>query len=824
MQERREFARVEDDAIRFRWPGSRRDEPVANLSRSGAKLFTVRSAPVGSLVELELLREGAAPLALLATVRRVERPTRSDREASLGMSIEFRDIEPGKEAVLVEWTGDHSDSDSVSGDEDDPVSGSSSTTAVSSDHRGKLWEDASPSVMEEPVVERGDLGGSVTEPSASEDAESLETGPVTVLSDAARSEVAAGEGDASGRIQDLEARLMRAESLAAEALVQLARAERRVEQLESQGAADPEQPKDSARPYAGGDDGTSVLEDPLVAELFSRPVGQPVQQAPDGAESVHAEGVEASQGSSGQPAIEMIERVEDGERRRARIDRVPEEIEISETPADTPGSEERVPTDQSSRADVDEVEAASDAPSVEAPSKGPISGAVAAFHRLAEDPLETVGFSRTELLGELAEQEASVEAEEAPLRGQADPQEEAASAEDEASASGFSDDSLDEASEDEWSGGESLALEVSEEEVFVEVVGLDEDDPEEDPGGDGVTADASTENDSADAGPVAREASGSWPDLEIEEPDEENGPAAGAAAPADEFEDLTPEASAATDQPDSSGAAPEAAESRETAAVEDATPVEPAIEPNGEGPMGEGLSGEGPSGEEPSGEEPSEEEPRGEPVETVQLQEAPAEEEPDETEAAEERSVASAFEQSAGVADDDASAFESSALDGDSEPPGPSMGETEAVDEEIDVAISASMVEEIAPAGVESAVESAPAVNSDAAPEPDPPTESAGTERGAGGSAPAQELTLAELPTCSEMVEAMRSGRIVRTARFNRLEPVSRLDIEISDLLRSSERLDDLEAKTRGRIAPAALHRVLFVFFERGLIAVEREG
>lgn len=779
MQERREFARVEDDAIRFRWPGSRRDEPVANLSRSGAKLFTVRSAPVGSLVELELLREGAEPLALLATVRRVERPTRSDREASLGMSVEFRDLDRAKDAVLVGWTGDHSESDSVGVQEQSPSGAAPATPTGRSDHRGKLWEDQPEIATADAETVARESEASPPTPSQPEDEEGMPSTPppggrepkskeAESTEDRSTEDQAIRAADtppdaeaAEARIQDLEARLTRAESLAAEALVQLARAERRVEQLEAREVERSETSKGSPRRYAGGDDGSSIFEDPLVAELFSRPL----DQTPSRADESRADEFEERQGvdrrstpdaRDEQPAIEMIERVE-SERPKPRrtAARVDEDVE---PPARSGGADAEVAEEQAEPVVADE-SAKEESPT----SKGPISGAVAAFHKLAEDPLETVGFSRSELLGELARTSSAPQNEEV--------------VEDVSEQTSSRGEPVETGAEPEWPPSESLALEVSREDVFVEVVGMDEvgEAPESD-------ANQVEENRLADDGAAraedtrseAAETGDSWPDLEIEESTEEPEPS---------------ETVTASEHPPAAGREPEVVEPQEDAELS-----------------------------------------------------APA----DEGERIEQESDTSAFEEVSvsEVSEDVAAAFDASSLgagleaepfaapvtepesDGpestpsepsrpdhpafDEQVPGASESE-ESTDEEIEAALSAAMVEEIRPDAREEAAEQKAASETDSEVDEDASDRSG-------------DLTIANLPTCSEMVEAMRSGRIVRTPRFDRLEPVSRLDIEISDLLRDTERLEELEMKTRGRISPPALHRVLFVFFERGLVAVDPEG
>lgn len=767
VQERREFARVEDDAIRFRWPGSRRDEPVANLSLSGAKLFTVRSAPVGSLVEVELLREGAEPLNLLATVRRVERPTRSDRETSLGMSVEFRDVDAKRKAVLARWTGSGTASEQEDGAEvADSSPEPSDLDSGSLDHRGKLWEDGHsevppPSPDESPNAQARDEGGST------------DSGSAVHGTDATVHETDATDSEpAESTVKDLKARLIRAESLAAEALVQLARAERRVEELEAQRQGGAQTSGGESGRYAGGDDGSSVLGDPMVAELFSKPIHQPsepVAPAPEQEWEPNEEG--DSEEVSETPVIEMIERVEDGERPRSRIGAQVEEVED------------------------------------DAASSGPISGAVAGFHRLAEDSLETVGFSRSELLGALDETLPANSEVEPPaggpgLRSSTGPFAEPPSR---------SEDTIPDAS-GEREGGEPLALEASEEDVFVEVVESAESEApalEADSQG-GLSAEVGGEHQ------VHASGTHSWPDLEIEESAEEDG-----ASFHRVDEQVHPE----------SASVAQTGEPRSSAATE-------SIRAEGEQPTVAGSGFEtGRRSEDAEADRPDD----GDPPSDLNAPEARSAEEddaaafeeptlevtsiPPSTQARPDATLASSHADDVAASDEleqekaEAPTVQASAGP-EIDPEGRAQeGATpEQGDEEIANVISPAIVEEISPAdGDDKGTDGQPAPTASTAVQGGDRTDGDVTQQ-------TEQLTLAELPTCTEMVEAMRTGRIVRTSRFDRLEPVSRLDIEISDLLRSSDRLDDLEKRTRGRIAPTALHRVLFVFFERGLIAVERGG
>ena len=813
MQERREFARVEDDAIRFRWPGSRRDEPVANLSRSGAKLFTVRSAPVGSLVELELLREGAEPLPLLATVRRVERPTRSDRETSLGMSVEFCDLDQERGSVLVRWTGDANEP--VKPVKDPEPSEAPMVGSPAADHRGKLWEDPQPGEGEAPTEESSEDGRTFLTPGSEPDP--AVSAPTSAAPEASVSEVDSDSDPESAdpRIQDLEARLMRAESLAAEALVQLARAERRVEQLEAQSSA-VEPPDSGSRPYAGGDDGSSILEDPLVAELFSRPVAElaaPRNEAGPGTEDERAPAA-----TSTTPAIEMIERVEQVERRSSRAN-------------DRQAQEDRPSATQ----DDETQEATGEAGGREAASKGPISGAVAAFHRLADDPLKTVGFSRSELLEEIRTAGEGTAPEGAVPVAPSEPAGTTPGAES-GTESASPDETVEEESERDWEGRESLALEVSEEDVFVEVIGLDED------GGSspGVPEDASSGEDSSD--PVRErdsglETAGPWPDLEIEESSEEGestAPGAVAAAEAitaepahEEVEkweeaeldapgtvvgakdDGGEEASSRVPDPDREGSVGRPAVAEGTAAGSEDSDVSAFEEA--------GLAGDDASAFETD-------QPGPEQAETGTRDTGPVASTQSEDESASaETSSAHEIRSPRGAAAAEAGAEDAGAENAAAEDVSPA----DTVDEEIESVISAAMVEEIRPPAPSPDTTSTAAPSDDAAEEDARQQEPGRHSRqgeDADDSGRSRELTLSDLPTCSEMVKAMGSGRIVKTPRFDRLEPVSRLDIEISDLLRGCDRLEEMEAKTKGRISPAALHRVLFVFFERGLVAVEPES
>ncbi len=84
-----------------------------------------------------------------------------------------------------------------------------------------------------------------------------------------------------------------------------------------------------------------------------------------------------------------------------------------------------------------------------------------------------------------------------------------------------------------------------------------------------------------------------------------------------------------------------------------------------------------------------------------------------------------------------------------------------------------------------------------------------------------QALTFREVPSREGMLEAMGRGSIVRTERFRRLEPVSRADIQVSDLLLETDDIRELEKRAAGMVERDQLYKVLYVFFQRGLVEIE---
>jgi hypothetical protein len=68
----------------------------------------------------------------------------------------------------------------------------------------------------------------------------------------------------------------------------------------------------------------------------------------------------------------------------------------------------------------------------------------------------------------------------------------------------------------------------------------------------------------------------------------------------------------------------------------------------------------------------------------------------------------------------------------------------------------------------------------------------------------------------------LREGaRLRRTERFARFEPVSRLDIRVHEYARRANQLAEIRMLADRRVSEEDILRVLFTFFERGLLRIE---
>ena len=77
------------------------------------------------------------------------------------------------------------------------------------------------------------------------------------------------------------------------------------------------------------------------------------------------------------------------------------------------------------------------------------------------------------------------------------------------------------------------------------------------------------------------------------------------------------------------------------------------------------------------------------------------------------------------------------------------------------------------------------------------------------------------ITTLEEFGEHVERGAKLRTTeRFQRLEPVSREDIQVSDWLKEVDDLESIRELAEGRMLEAQLQRVLYLFFERGLMRI----
>ncbi|HVS66614.1 MAG TPA: PilZ domain-containing protein [Thermoanaerobaculia bacterium] len=71
----------------------------------------------------------------------------------------------------------------------------------------------------------------------------------------------------------------------------------------------------------------------------------------------------------------------------------------------------------------------------------------------------------------------------------------------------------------------------------------------------------------------------------------------------------------------------------------------------------------------------------------------------------------------------------------------------------------------------------------------------------------------------------LRDGaKLRRTDRFDRFEPVSRLDLRVHDFAKRASELAQIRKLAARRVSEEDLLRVLFIFFERGLLHLEPSG
>ncbi|HVS16732.1 MAG TPA: hypothetical protein VMV46_22695, partial [Thermoanaerobaculia bacterium] len=68
----------------------------------------------------------------------------------------------------------------------------------------------------------------------------------------------------------------------------------------------------------------------------------------------------------------------------------------------------------------------------------------------------------------------------------------------------------------------------------------------------------------------------------------------------------------------------------------------------------------------------------------------------------------------------------------------------------------------------------------------------------------------------------LREGaRMLPTARFGRFEPVARVDVHVHELVTRARDLGQLRKLAHRRVSEEELVRVLYAFFERGLLHLE---
>ncbi len=109
---------------------------------------------------------------------------------------------------------------------------------------------------------------------------------------------------------------------------------------------------------------------------------------------------------------------------------------------------------------------------------------------------------------------------------------------------------------------------------------------------------------------------------------------------------------------------------------------------------------------------------------------------------------------------------------------------------------------------------------------PSPPSVPAGSGRAPAAPSPERATKLSTLgpetvASFGEFVRLLEEGAgLATTERFERLEPVSRGDIQVSDWLREAGDLVAIRALARGRMTEVELRRVLHLFFQRDLVRI----